>query len=775
MAAMILDITVRAVRKQAASGKLESRTVLGEKGKKKLEVFVEVPEDLVEASKRNPETDQAIRELEEMMDGQGLSGTDRDAEDTSVRIAPNSQARIGASERGEDADKDVRVPGGPDGTLCPTLTSFPAVQAEKMELSTEAEVREQLAFLEYSQSDREIAWARKAVVEIWERFRSSQVSQGLSKSEADLKWDVNSHLLCETELVKLGMRDVASKTIHRWGKMLREAGNINYPLSLISSRHNSGRKSVVSDELMARIRQLAADPRNHRASSIYKQLLSEHPDRVSFPIKERTLTRLVAEVRKDEALISVFSGKTRFKNNVKPHVKRINDNIAGSHYVSDGRKCDFFVASPWPLHVDPSYRYLVRPLVVFWQDISTGLIAGYSASYAESTHLVLNALHMAVLKWGVPARITIDNGTSYQNYITDPLYFFNHRKAGSGPWNKAKQFIDAGSQGVYREIGIKHITYSKPRNPEGKTIEAHWNIVFEDFERKQPLYAGKNAKERPEYMNMTSKALIKQIGGNVPTWNDFILDLNALVNIWNTTKRPVLRSVMGEEMSPVEAFKSEVTEIVIPSKSWLNEKLNIPVLSSVQRDGIYCAGNYYWHPQNIAQLGNKCLVRFDEMDPSTAIISSENDRIWAGLAEATIKGSFIDAEQCGDANAQARHNEKVGLITYTEVRSEMPGKLDQSKVNKIASKTLEQIDHKAEERREIIKNTGVEKISTPKRKKTAEGSGVLPDPEMMEAIEQMAKEGIEVMPANAGNVEELSTEEKMILDRLERNSSLRGV
>ncbi len=799
-AAELMNTTERTIQRRAKSGMLESRDGLSSKGRKRLEVLVEVDDqpqqpkadslepkaegnhpavscslpacELPAVGSRHPSTEgnqeqQPIADsLKPIVENQGDAGRDacvrsssEGGQDASTQLMHSKDKQAVCPTESEDfvgRDAIPRTPVGRNG--------------DRFEIATPAEKDEEKAFKECSQSEREQAWAKLQIVKLWNDFRSAKKVEGMSKTESSKFWDSRSSILAGKQLQVLGIQEIKSKTIYKWSKELKESGHINYPVALIPNRHSSGRKSKVPDEVLFRIRQLAADPRELRASHIYKILLSEHPDSFSFPCSRRTVTRFVAQARADRVLVSLGKGKKAYKNNVRVHIKRVNDNIPGKHYVGDGRPHDFMVYSPWRHHASENLRLLVRPYATMWVDAATGLIVGYTASYSESTHTVLNSLSRAIKAWGVPERITVDNGKSYQNYYNDPYYFLNNRKENSSPWKKAKGFIDQGQVGAYRKVGIEKITYSIPGNPESKQIEAIWNYVFEDFERSQAIYLGKSPEKRMEALNMPTIKLIEKYGDMIPNWDEFIQQINARIQEWNSSKRAVLKSADGNMMSPLEVMEYFKDEIQIPNPGFIDEWLSVPVEAKVQRDGIYCAGNWYQHRQSKVHLNKKCLVLFDEMAPETAQIMTENGQLWEGLAELYVPGSYVEEEQIQKAISTARSLEKQGLAVYAGVRSRIPGKLDQKEVNKIAKNTVLEIEGDAHKRRERIKDTGKERLSIPKRSKSPEGSGVEPTPDWKELLKEIEVPETEVQPEEPKN-----TEEDAILATIEGKSNYRGL
>ncbi len=586
-----------------------------------------------------------------------------------------------------------------------------------------AEQDERNIFMEATEDERKCAFAKHRIVQSFNTFRSERVRQGKSKSQANKAWDNNNMILVPSELKILKLSNISSKSVMKWHKELQESHFLNYPVALLP--HSRCSTDSLPKEVMAKLRLLCAHPNSPRKLSIHRDMIREFPD--GYNISYRSACRLIAEIQKDP--VTHVHGKESYKNKIRPHLKRINDASTGEFAVSDGRTCDFFVYSPYPGHAISNFQKILRPTVVFWIDIATGLCMGYSASWGESTHLVCTAMKMMVMNWGVPERIYIDNGKSYQNYQMDPYYFLNKRKKNTDPWKKAKRIIESGDDGIYKKIGIKRITYSIPGNAESKTIEPLWNHLFEDMERKQVTFAGKTTTDRPEHMDgKTINNIIKEFWHLIPSWDEFIQMLNYRVNEWNSTPRDCLKDAFGKPMSPEAVYKQEAN-IVIPPKSLIDEVLNIPEEATVTRDGIYVQGTHYLHPLMLTYQNTKCQVKFDEFNLETAEIFTAKGERWAQPATRKEISSFVDEVQFQKALIQNKHQEKAGLAVYMNARNEMPGKLDQKTLNQITNATIEQAEFSASQSRELLKNNQNEMQPRLKTSKFAKGSGVDHQPE----------------------------------------------
>ena len=633
-----------------------------------------------------------------------------------------------------------------------TDSHLPALQAEKA------------TFFAAPAAARTLALAKFSIVESFHTFRAEQLAAGRSKPATDALWDRSSHALVAPALSELKMSKVSHKTVKKWAKTLEAAGNVSYPTALLPQPRAT--VSSLPPEVMASLIGLFRLHTDPRTLFIHNSLLVEHPQ--TYTISYRSLCRLITQLQSDRVLSQV-KGPTSFKNLAKAHVLRINDNVPLAHLVSDARDLDFFVRSFTPLHHDSSYRVLIRPRITFWADVATGLIAGYGLGLSENTHIVAASLGRSILSWGTPERITTDNGSAYQNYQSDPYYFLNHRKKGSAPYQKAKALIESGQQGFYRQVGIQQITYSIPGNPESKTIEALWNIIFEDFERAHASFCGKSPERRPEPMQDTPRTILKKYGHLIPTWSEFLARISALVEHWNSSPRSCLKDHDGRPCSPLEIVRQEARPIVIPAVSFVEEALTIFTKVTMQRDGVYLNGNWYDHPARLTYLGKPLLATYNDLDYRYIHLYTPNGQLISHPAEIVDYSCFTDPDQIAKAISSTRRRDKVAIATYTRVQSELPLPADQRDINRILDTPLSEIDYKQAKASNLTKHQGFESLPQPKASPhPPTSSGVSPEPEISDILRGLALP--EPQPE-----QQLSPLEQKLLDKLEQNKTLRGL
>jgi hypothetical protein len=352
---------------------------------------------------------------------------------------------------------------------------------------------------------------------------------------------------------------------------------------------------------------------------------------------------------------AVLSGPTAWKNNARPHIRRVNDCSPGDKWEADGKTMNVFVMSPFWFHNDKSVRDLIRPVIVCWLDVSTWMITGWATWLSESWHLARTAFVDGMQKCGVPKSITYDGGGSFFNIYTNPEIFAG-RKNQTAAVKEAKRLLASGYRGFYEQFGVEKKVKTIPGNSESKQIEPAWGAIFADWEKRQFAYVGKDISARPEWMRMTSKKLIKTYKDKIMTWDEYVRSIGEYINEWNNRPRPGLTRLDGSPASPIEAYMqfehSKPTKEIIEHACWHPRK------TVVQRDGVYLDGLLYRHPAFGVYLGQSVLVEYDERNRFEADIATVSGEKLAMPARLVIPGMHMDDEQSKLAMIDRAHYER---------------------------------------------------------------------------------------------------------------------
>jgi len=374
---------------------------------------------------------------------------------------------------------------------------------------------------------------------------------------------------------------------------------------------------------------------------------------------------MVREFRKEVYTVSIGKGKETVRNKVKLHTPRVNDLLPGEIFESDGHKCDLLVQSPFYYHRNVGNRYLVRPIIIAWIDVGTGLIVGHRVCLTENKNAVRNSLMDAISRYGVPAKIRLDNGGAYKNVEYSPLEFYvesRGKKLLTADEKIARRMLHNGDKGLYMNMGIEY-HYALPGNPESKSIEAFWDYCISPFEKSFPSWIGNKFENRPEiFKGMDNKTLVRKYGDKFPTWDEFCERLDKYIQYYNNKQRATLVTIEGDKLSPIEAYTQ--IEHTIPSQMELTSKMRDPYIETrvVQRSMIEKNGILYWHPIFASMIGKKIGLYYDEKNLREITICNEKGQIFDEKAIAIDPGL-----QSGDdmkAMIENNRRNKIGKLRY---------------------------------------------------------------------------------------------------------------
>lgn len=128
------------------------------------------------------------------------------------------------------------------------------------------------------------------------------------------------------------------------------------------------------------------------------------------------------------------------------------------------------------------------PWLTAWIDMKTGLILGFNIHFeAPNSDQLFESFHLAVLRFGIPKRIYIDNGKDYRC-----LDFAGGRQSIKVDVNVTQ------TRSLMKSLGVI-VMFAKPYGAQTKIIERRFKEIDEDFSKFQNGYRGRNILDRPSY------------------------------------------------------------------------------------------------------------------------------------------------------------------------------------------------------------------------------------------------------------------------------------
>jgi hypothetical protein len=588
-------------------------------------------------------------------------------------------------------------------------------------------------FMKFPEESRRKAFAKETIIKTYLERREAGRKQALKLQTIDMHFqkDINQKLILVNELKTLGKYDISPeelidnrrnnilsiKVIKKWLKLWNDAGQ---NLTVLCDKYgNCGKIRSWDREVEVYVAKLAIHPNGFNYKDIHNKTLDFFGQNAPsyFAVKRFIKTVVIPQ---NKSLQAHVKGKKSVKK-ISPYVSRINDAFPGQ-WISDGYVIKFQVYSPYHMHNDRSKRLLLRPLIVYWLDTATELIAGYSVSYSERFDVVISSFDHAVNQYGVPTRVYTDNAGSFHNVQTDPHFYAKKKKDSAGK-RTAVKLLNSGYPGFFEDIGVEKVTWATPGNPQAKKIEPYNHKIFDVFEREQFTYVGKTPEQRPEAMNMTNHALIKKHADKIMSWELFLGALEEHIEKWNNTKRKHLN-----DMSAKEYYLSYSNDFpfkkLSPEERFL--KLSARKTLKVRSKQLELLGNLYQHPSLEAFIDTEIQVIYNVRDLHSIHIATIEGRVLEGTAKLVTYGSHTNQIQTADAIHAKNYYEKQNKALYFEIIQQggLTNKIKPNQIDHAYGKAMhlletEGIDHKIKEihKNSVIELDKVKSKADPKPKK----------------------------------------------------------
>jgi putative transposase len=282
-----------------------------------------------------------------------------------------------------------------------------------------------------------------------------------------------------------------------------------------------------------------------------------------------------------------------------PSQRRDKSGLAALEWVNaDGHKLDVFAS--WPMR-DGSVR-IARPVVVAWQDVASAKLLAWRIDETENTDAVRLAFADMVRDWGIPERITVDNGHAFAGKeMTGGLV--NRHRFGPGD--------DDELDGIYRAFGVREVHFALPYHGQAKPIERAFRDLCEEISRHplcQGAYTGNRVDAKPE--DYGSRAipiadLVAHVGREIARHNART-DRESAACRGGRSFDAVFEASYADPTRVIRrATEAQIRWLLMPSK---------PLKVSRLETTITLLGNRYRHPALIDLAGETVAVRYDPHD-----------------------------------------------------------------------------------------------------------------------------------------------------------------
>jgi hypothetical protein len=327
--------------------------------------------------------------------------------------------------------------------------------------------------------------------------------------------------------------------------------------------------------------------------------------------------------------------------------------------------------------------------VVYFFDVCTGLVTGWSVSFSERSDVIAAAWYDAMTKWPAPKVLQPDNPAGIYNEQLCAKYILENetRKKHTKLKQRALEYTMNGRNGIFFDCGLERIKFVTPGNSKGKMIEPAHNYIFRPFEtqpRFADVYVGKSPDDRPEHLQRTNKAILNDKKLNIPEWNWVVEEIGKQIHSYNNRKK---KSLQG--YSPQEAYE----QMIDPSLKMKREELEYKALWIAEftpRNGYIKLFDeiHYQHPA--FTVLKKVRVGYNMNDLSKLRVFDDGNRELSTPAVMVQQGSYIDDEVSAEAIKAKKSYGRKALAMQKEILLNDIKRLSPKELNKLLDSDIEQ-------------------------------------------------------------------------------------
>ncbi len=268
---------------------------------------------------------------------------------------------------------------------------------------------------------------------------------------------------------------IGARTLARWLATFCVDG---LPGLIDRQRKDKGVQRTLSPQDRIDLTRLYLDAGSARAAQ--REFVQQTGRPITYAVVRRfinSLPRPVAARRR---------GAKYFNDTQLPYIQRNYDNLEPNDiWVFDHTQLDLFVNA---------WGRAVRPWLTAIMDMKARYIVGWCLCLQPDSMTIASALRMALVDWGVPQAVYLDNGKDFRSkYVSGKGY--------SGLLRQRQKLgrIDFGTRarGILSQLGVR-VIYATPFHPQAKSIERWFGTLHRQFDSSFNSYCGNKPANRPE-------------------------------------------------------------------------------------------------------------------------------------------------------------------------------------------------------------------------------------------------------------------------------------
>lgn len=332
------------------------------------------------------------------------------------------------------------------------------------------------------------------------------------------------------------------------------------------------------------------------------ELLPQMPSYDTFYRMTKTFSKPVATLARE--------GEKAYNDRYGIFVDRFYDDMASNDYwIADGHTIDVITLSEDGL--EQRHRMTLSAFI----DARSGIYVGWVVTENPSSDSTLAALRKAIMRYGLPKYIYVDNGREYLNIDI----------GGTGHRTRKKKVKIQLPTPILTRLGIQ-MTNAIPRNAQAKIIEREFrNFTF--LSRLFDTYCGSNVVAKPEKLKHKLKA------GQIPTDGELIQVVNDMIDGYFNQQPYNGKVVADKGKTKLQVYQERLPKAI---RRAATEDLNLMMMRSarlqtVGKNGVYltiCGERlYYFNDELIINFtGKKVFLRYDPENLDEVRIYDEEEK-----------------------------------------------------------------------------------------------------------------------------------------------------
>lgn len=466
-------------------------------------------------------------------------------------------------------------------------------EAEAREaLTKQQEVLALLGEAQLTAKQQRVMEARAAIVDAVKAYRLSHgCKQGPAVDAvlAMIETDKQLKVMAQTANDRAGKGRITSRAaIYRWLKTHKEKG-----VAALAPKVTKDTASF--PEWFPYFMNFYARPQSPTITVALNEYINQaQPDE---PPSYHAVRRCLKKLDKREGTQARFKGREGALALKARHAYVVRDTSGlspTSVYTSDGKLFDAEVQHP--IHGRP-FRPEITPIL----DVATRKCVGWSVGLVENSRDVMAALRDATINHGVAAIFYVDRGPGFRN-----------------------DALDNALTGFCARLGTTKM-HSLPYNSQARGVmERFHSTVFTPLSKTYSSYIGADMdREAKQLAHKKSRKEIKEFGASssMPTWIEFIRDIEAAINTYNDTPHDGLkaRDASGRRyvQTPNQAWQAALIngfEPVTVHPHEADQLFRPTVRRRTNRAMVSFIGNSYFHLGLEPFHGTDILVGYDVRD-----------------------------------------------------------------------------------------------------------------------------------------------------------------